>query len=112
MRDLDLPRRLKKFLLSDLPRKLSAVSATLAVIAAWLIGYSVFDKFEGREYGDVGFGGHVARTAEYDAWASRNDTRTRWGLIIILIGGAMQTAAALYVPPSRPPPSPERPAPR
>jgi hypothetical protein len=109
----DLSRRLKKFLLSDLPRKLTAVSATLAVIAAWLIGYSVIDKFEGREYADVGFGGRVARTAEYDDWASRNDTRTWWGLFIITIGGVLQTAVALYVPPSRlPSQSRERPAQR
>lgn len=81
----------------NLPRTLGAVSAVLALIGAWCVGYSVIDKFTGREYGDVRFDGSVSRLPEYDAWAKRNDTRTYWGLIIITASGLLQIVS-LYIP--------------
>jgi hypothetical protein len=94
----------------DLPRTLSAISAALGLIGAWFIGYSVIDKFEAREYGDVGFGGVVARTPAYDTWAKRNDRRTSWGLAFVTISGLLQIGV-LYIPaPSRRKPHHERPS--
>jgi hypothetical protein len=86
---------------SNLPRTLATVSAVLALIGAWCIGYSVIDKFKGREYGDVTADGSVSRLPEYDAWAKKNDRRTYWGLIIITISGVLQIVA-LYIPSSSP----------
>jgi len=83
--------------MGKLPRTLGAISAVLALIGAWCIGYSVIDKFKGREYGDVTFDGSVSRLPEYDTWAKRNDRRTYWGLIIVTISGVLQIAA-LYIP--------------
>jgi hypothetical protein len=76
--------------MSNLPRNLATVSAVLALIGAWCIGYSVIDKFEGHEYGDVRFDGSVSRMPEYDTWAKRNDSRTYWGLLIITVSGVLQ----------------------
>lgn len=73
-----------------LPRALAAISVVLGLIGAWCVGYSVIDKFDAREYGDVGFGGVVARTPAYVAWAKRNDSRTAWGLAFITISGTLQ----------------------
>ncbi len=86
----------------NLPREATAGSAVLALIGAWCIGYSVIDKFKGREYGGVTADGGVARTTEYDIWAKRNDRRTSWGLFFITIGGVLQIAAPyLPGPPSK-----------
>lgn len=78
-------------------RHLSAISVLLGLIGTWMIGYSVIDKFTGREYGDVGFGGKVARTPGYVAWADRNDRRTFRGLALVSIGGLLQLGV-IYIP--------------
>lgn len=80
-------------------RGLAAISIALGLLGAWLIGYSVIDKFTAREYVDVGFGGVVARTPEYVAWAKRNDRRTSWGLMLITVGSVLQLVL-LYIPSS------------
>ncbi len=79
-------------------RNLTVAGVVLGLIGAWFIGYSVIDKFEAREYGDVGFGGRVARTPEYDRWAHANDKRTAWGLGFITVAGLLRIFA-LYIPP-------------
>jgi hypothetical protein len=80
-------------------RRLTVTSIALGLFGAWLIGYSVIDKFTAREYGDVGFGGVVARTPEYVAWAKLNDCRTIWGLALITVGSVLQLVL-LYIPSS------------
>jgi hypothetical protein len=85
--------------MGNLPRTLTLASAFLGILGAWCIGYSVIDKFTGREYGDVTADGGVSRLPEYDAWAKKNDRRTYWGLIIITISGVLQIVS-LYVPES------------
>jgi hypothetical protein len=82
-----------------LPRTLTAISAALGLMGALCVGYPVFDKFNSREYGDVGFGGVVARTPEYDAWARRNDRWTSWGLAFVTISSVLQLVV-LYIPSS------------
>jgi hypothetical protein len=82
------------------PKNLAIVSAVLAIIGAWCIGYSVIDKFTGREYGDVTADGGVSRRPEYDAWAKKNDIRTYWGLWIVTLSGVLQIASVL-VPDAR-----------
>lgn len=83
--------------MSKTPRNLAIVSAVLGIVGAWCIGYSVIDKFTGREYGDVRFDGSVSRLPEYDAWAKKNDNRTYWGLWVITISGVLQIVS-LYIP--------------
>jgi hypothetical protein len=84
-------------LMSKLARPLAVISAVLSLGGTVCIGYSVIDKFKGREYGDVTADGSVSRTADYDLWAAGNDRRTYWGLIIVVISGVLQIAS-LYVP--------------
>jgi hypothetical protein len=83
-------------------RELTTASAALGLIGAWCIGYSVIDKFEGREYGGVTTDGGVSRTADYAKWAKTNDNRTAWGMALITIGGVLQVIA-LYLPPPKAP---------
>jgi hypothetical protein len=85
--------------MSNLPRTVTLISAILAILGAWCIGYSVIDKFTGREYGDATADGGVSRLPQYDAWAKKNDTRTYWGLWIITLSGVLQIAS-LYIPAS------------
>ena len=101
-----LQARQRKMLMRNVPRTLATISVVLGLIGAWCVGYSVIDKFKAHEYGDVGFGGKVARTPEYDTWANLNDCRTSWGLALITISGVLQIVA-LYIPSSsrRTPPS-------
>jgi hypothetical protein len=77
-------------------RNLTAFSAVLGLIGAWCVGYSVIDKFEAREYGDVGFGGNAIRTPEYFSWSNRNDLRIGWGLAFITVGLDPQNFPGLF----------------
>jgi hypothetical protein len=86
----------------NLARTLTLVSAVLGILGAWCIGYSVIDKFTGREYGDVTADGGVSRLPEYDTWAKKNDNRTYWGLWIITLSGVLQIVP-LYISSSRRP---------
>lgn len=81
-------------------RTLGVLAASLGLIGAWCIGYSVIDKFKGQEYGGVTADGGVSRTDEYAVWAERNDRRTYWGLMIVTISGLLQIVA-LYTPDTR-----------
>ena len=83
--------------MGNLARTLATVSALLGLIGAWCIGYSVIDKFTGREYGDVTASGSVSRLPEYDAWAKKNDSRTYWGLWIVTLSGVIQIGS-LFIP--------------
>jgi hypothetical protein len=77
----------------ELPRTLTAIGAVLSLIGALCVGYAVFNRFDGREYHDVGFGGVVARTPEYVAWANRNDHWSYLGLAFVTISSALQLVA-------------------